>query len=115
MTSDSDRPPLEHALSEDAAHRLLARAVELDARRASDVSIAELREIAREAGIATEAFDEALNEMRADFRFLVILVRMVSQVSRSLGADWPVHAAGRVCGYARCECDRHARRHRRWR
>ena len=52
------------ALSEDAAHRLLARAVELDARRASDVSIAQLRDIALEAGIAPAAFEDALAEIR---------------------------------------------------
>lgn len=142
MTSDPARPPLERAFSEDAAHRLLARAVELDARRASQVTIAELREIAREAGIATEAFEEALNEMKAysvaetsstklgrlrslwdrvwnndaglpgagrpgsrftaittnaiAFALFMILLRMVSQISRSLGGDWRVHAAGEV-------------------
>jgi hypothetical protein len=52
------------ALPEDAAHRLLARAVELDARRASNVSIAQLRDIALEAGIAPAAFDDALAEIR---------------------------------------------------
>ena len=51
-------------LSEDAAHRLLARAVELDAHRVSQVSIAQLREIAREAGIAPDAFEDALAELR---------------------------------------------------
>ncbi|HEX6048473.1 MAG TPA: hypothetical protein VFZ21_04370, partial [Gemmatimonadaceae bacterium] len=52
----------EPTLSEDAAHRLLARAVELDAQHGSRVSVAQLREIAREAGIAPEAFDAALGE-----------------------------------------------------
>jgi hypothetical protein len=62
---DESTPQLRpEALSEDAAHRLLARAVELDARRASDVSIAQLRDIALEAGIAPAAFDDALAEIR---------------------------------------------------
>lgn len=62
---DESNPYLRpEALSEDAAHRLLARAVELDARRASDVSIAQLRDIALEAGIAPAAFDDALAEIR---------------------------------------------------
>lgn len=52
-------------LSEAAAHRLLERAVELDARRPSLLSVAELREVAREAGITAEAFDEALGEFHA--------------------------------------------------
>jgi hypothetical protein len=51
-------------LPEDAAHRLLARAVELDARLAGEVSIAQLRDVAREAGIAPAAFDDALRELR---------------------------------------------------
>jgi hypothetical protein len=39
---------------------LLARAVELDAQHVSRLSVAQLREIAREAGIAPDAFDAAL-------------------------------------------------------
>ena len=50
-------------LSEETAHRVLARAVELDARHASDVPIAKLREIAREAGIGERAFELALLEI----------------------------------------------------
>ena len=63
MTPEPPRTA-ERALSEDTAHRLLARAVELDARRMSQVSVAQLRDVAREAGIAPEAFDEALAEFR---------------------------------------------------
>jgi len=51
-------------LSEDAAHRLLARAVELDSRQATDVALAQLREVATEAGIAPGAFELALRELR---------------------------------------------------
>ena len=52
-------------LSEDAAHRLLARAVELDAHRAGTLSIEQLRDVARDAGISPRAFDDALAEARA--------------------------------------------------
>ena len=50
-------------LSEDAAHRLLARAVELDASRSYEFSIAQLRDVAREAGISATAFEDALAEI----------------------------------------------------
>lgn len=51
-------------LPEDAAHRLLARAVELDASRGSDITIAQLRDAAAEAGISVAAFDAALAELQ---------------------------------------------------
>jgi hypothetical protein len=60
MTRDNDREILR--LPEDEAHRVLARAVELDARFASEVPITRLREIAFEAGISPDAFEAALNE-----------------------------------------------------
>jgi hypothetical protein len=50
-------------LSEDAAHRLLARAVELDAARGPTLTVAQLREVAREAGISAAAFDAAVREL----------------------------------------------------
>jgi hypothetical protein len=53
------------SISEDEAHRVLARAVELDARAMSDVSVEQLRAVAAEAGIAPEALDRALHELRA--------------------------------------------------
>ncbi len=52
-------------LSEDSAHRLLARAIELDDSRGSETTIAELRDIAREAGISAQAFDAAFRELSA--------------------------------------------------
>jgi hypothetical protein len=52
-------------LPEDAAHRLLARAVELDAARAAEIPVARLREAAREAGISAAAFEAALAEAQA--------------------------------------------------
>lgn len=52
-------------LPEEAARRLLARASELEAARGAELSVAELREAAREAGIAPSAFEQALAELRA--------------------------------------------------
>lgn len=51
-------------LSESSAAALLARATQLDAARAGTMSVAELRDAAREAGIAPEAFEQALGELR---------------------------------------------------
>jgi hypothetical protein len=51
-------------LNEDAVRRLLARASELEAARVTQLSIAELREVAKEAGIAPSALEEALVEFR---------------------------------------------------
>jgi hypothetical protein len=51
-------------LPESVAARLLTRAAELDAVRTGSTSVAELRVIAREAGISTNAFDAALAELR---------------------------------------------------
>jgi hypothetical protein len=52
-------------LSEDSAAVVLARATQLDAARAANVSVAELRRAALDAGIAPEAFEQALAEFRA--------------------------------------------------
>jgi len=117
----SREPAPQHAettLSEDAAHRLLARAVELDARHGSQLSIAQLREIAREAGIAPEAFDEALTEIRASTEDTVgakkpgfvrwkalatnaiavaafwLVLSALSRITGSL--DWPTHHAALI-------------------
>ena len=56
---DADRLP------EEAARRLLQRASELEAARSAELSVAELRDAAREAGITPGAFDQALAEVRA--------------------------------------------------
>lgn len=50
--------------ADDAARKLLARAIELDASRSSELSLAQLRDVATEAGISRSSFDAALNEMR---------------------------------------------------
>ena len=49
-------------LPEDRASRVLERAAALDAKRSSEVEVADLREAAAAAGISREAFDEALRE-----------------------------------------------------
>jgi hypothetical protein len=51
-------------LPEEAARRLLERASELEAARSAELSVAELRAAAREAGIAPSAFEQALAEIR---------------------------------------------------
>jgi hypothetical protein len=58
MHDDSPEP----SLPEDAAHRVLARAVELDHARARRVPLAHLRDAAREAGVSDAAFAQALAE-----------------------------------------------------
>jgi hypothetical protein len=50
-------------LDESAARRLIERATELDAKLASESTIADLREAARGAGISEEAFQRALAEV----------------------------------------------------
>jgi len=64
MSLDPDRSGSSEWLSEEEAHRILARAVELDTRDMSDVSLSQLREVAREAGIGSDAFERALSELR---------------------------------------------------
>lgn len=65
MTTPPDDQAADDFLTEEEAHRVLARAVELDARALSDVSRAQLQSIAAEAGIAPEALARALRELRA--------------------------------------------------
>jgi hypothetical protein len=65
MASDPGDDQDSVRLSDDSAAVLLKRATQLDAASASKVSIAELRAAARDAGIAPEAFEQALAEFRA--------------------------------------------------
>jgi hypothetical protein len=65
MTEQNDRDLDRVRLPEDAARRLIARATELDARLATESSIADLRDAARQAGISNEAFQRALDEARS--------------------------------------------------
>lgn len=63
--SEHDQAREAERVPEEVARRLLARASELEAERFTERSVAELREAAREAGIAPDAFDRALTELRA--------------------------------------------------
>jgi hypothetical protein len=56
-------------LTEDVAHRLLARAVELDTPGGAEITIAQLREAAVDAGVSESAFNAAVAELeRARYR-----------------------------------------------
>lgn len=65
MTSDPHWPSAGLRISDEAAHRLLARAIELDQHAAPETPVATLRTAAVEAGISPEAFDRALTEWRS--------------------------------------------------
>lgn len=63
--TDSDTPRSRPTvLSEELAHRVLTRAVELDLIEQSGMSVERLRDVAREMGIADSAFEAALTEVR---------------------------------------------------
>jgi hypothetical protein len=64
MTHDAGSNTDTAWVSEEDAHRLLARAAELDARGPSSVRLTQLRESARDAGISPEAFAQALADLR---------------------------------------------------
>lgn len=51
-------------LSEDAAHRVLARAIELDAAERGGMSMERVLDIAREVGVSPEAIESALRDDR---------------------------------------------------
>jgi hypothetical protein len=118
------QPELPHdsSLSEDTAHRVLARAVELDARHASEVPLKKLREIAQEADISERALDQALREINGpgidtaagvepDTRLLsssdfapllrnlgsfaaaLVIISAASRMASAFGAGWPVEHA----------------------
>src|SRR4051812_20667202 len=62
MSDHHLRSPL---LNEETAHRLLARAAALEAAHGSHLSLEQLRDAAREAGISADAFDRAVHEWTA--------------------------------------------------
>src|SRR5688572_9575167 len=65
MTSENEQPPHASRVPDETAHRILARAIELDASQAIETSLEDLRGIAQEAGISPGAFEQALAEFRA--------------------------------------------------
>ena len=122
MTERSDQPDGSTLLPEETAHRILARAVELDAAQASDIPLARLREIAREAGIGGRAFEQALHELQSTvaapvterqikedsrvwsrvepfvrnagaFAAAMAIIGTMSRAAVSLGAGWPLEHA----------------------
>lgn len=64
MSPERDQPDDAERLPEEAVRRLLARASELEAARTAELSVAELRDVAREAGIAPSALEQAIAELR---------------------------------------------------
>ena len=85
--TEGDQTRNTERLPEEAARRLLARASELEAARVSELSVAELREAAREAGIAPSAFEQALAELRA--RNPSTAVRPAPTRLQRLARFWP--------------------------
>lgn len=80
--SDQREPEFETVrLSEDVAHRVLARAIELEQDRGAETTVAELRAVALEAGISMQAFEAALREGTA-------------QVGRAKAAERPAKGGG---------------------
>lgn len=92
MTRNDDPRDTER-LPEDAARRILARASELEAAGSDKVSVAELREAARAAGIAPDAFEQALAELRGREPALVEADRGPVRL-RLLTRVWPAAVAG---------------------
>jgi DNA-binding transcriptional ArsR family regulator len=80
-------------LPEETARRLLARASELEVARGAAVSVGELREAARAAGIAPSAFEQALAELRDRDGMTVAPAGLVATRSRRLARFWPAALA----------------------
>src|SRR5687767_15333507 len=53
----------ERVLSDQQARHLLERAIQLDAKRAGDTTLAELKRVAQELNISSAAFADALREL----------------------------------------------------
>ena len=127
MTERSDQADGSTLLPEETAHRILARAVELDAAHASDIPLARLREIAHEAGIGGRAFEQAVRELRSPvtapiadvqreerpkvwprvepfvrnvgaFAAAMVIIGTMSRAAGSLGSGWPLQHAASILG-----------------
>lgn len=127
MTERPDQPDGSTLLPEETAHRILARAVELDAAQASDIPLARLREIAREAGIGGRAFEQAFREFQSPvttpvgdvqrnarsevwrrveplvrnvgaFAAAMVIIGTMSRAAGSLGSGWPLEHAASILG-----------------
>jgi hypothetical protein len=64
MTDEHDRPEEPQTLSDEDARRLLARASEIDSAQSAELPLTDLRQASLEAGIAPNAFEQALVELR---------------------------------------------------
>ncbi len=62
MPSHQEQPESYVTMSDEAAHRILARAIELERTGGPETTVAQLRDVAREAGISMTAFDSAVRE-----------------------------------------------------
>ena len=127
MTERPDQPDDSTLLPEETAHRILARAVELDVAQASDIPLARLREIAREAGIGRRAFEQAFRELQSPvispladvqrqagsevwlrvepfarnvgaFAAAMVIIGAMSRAAGSLGSGWPLEHAASILG-----------------
>ena len=127
MTERSGQPDGSTLLPEETAHRVLARAVELDAAQASDIPVARLREIAREAGIADRALEQALLELQSPvavpiaqlqsnegptvwarlepfvrnagaFAAGMAIIGTLSRAAVSIGSGWPLEQGAAILG-----------------
>lgn len=87
--TERDQPRDAERLPEEAARRLLARASELEAARNAELSVADLREAAREAGIAPGAFEQALAELRGRDAAALTAAGPVQSRARRLARFWP--------------------------
>src|SRR5688572_21211820 len=65
MAPDRDSTVRGNDVTEHEAHRLLARAAEIDALHGTSTSLDELQAVAAEVGISPRAFDQAVREFRA--------------------------------------------------
>jgi hypothetical protein len=93
--TERDRARDAERLSEETAQHLLARASELEAARGAELSVADLREAARQAGIEPGAFEQALAELRE--RELAAAAGPVPSRPGRLARLWP---AARATGLA---------------
>ena len=60
MSYPSDQPP--RRIREEDVHKLIARAIELDRQNADGLTLEQVRHVAAESGISSEAFETALQE-----------------------------------------------------
>ena len=65
MSSDSNQPKSGQSFPDDTVRRVLMRATELDAARSAELSLEELQDVAREAGITPSALDQAIAELNS--------------------------------------------------